>query len=138
MALNVFIDSSFLISLLIDQEKTHNLGKSLIKKFSHSRFYFNQLVVLESSNVICRKWGISKLKIFSKWLRSNLKKNTVRIIDVDNEMIVEILDNLVKNYTKSGPNIFDFIHFACMQKYSIKNILTFDKHFQKFGFNILV
>lgn len=137
MAIATFIDSSFLVSLIVDIEVTHHQSKEIVRHNLDIELYINQLVIYESVNVICRKWSIKKANILKKWLDNQLAHKIIKLIPISDSIWNQAYTAMSKKYTKSGPNVLDFIHFACMQEYGIKDILTFDHHFTSAGFNIL-
>lgn len=133
MALNIFVDSCFIVSLINREETCYSRANKLLKVYQENQLYFNSLVEYESINVTLRKWGIKQGKRLINWFdKCNLIK-----IDLDKDIESLAYQNLTKKYSKNDPNVFDYIHFACMQKYGIQNVLTFDKHFGKIGFTIL-
>lgn len=133
MAIEAFVDTSFIVALSLKSDTNHLRALELIKKYPEHSGYINDLIVYESVNVLCRLGGVKKAKVF---------KQTVDEKDYKQIVITKIIwdkgfNQLSLKYTKSGPNVFDFIHFACMQEYGLKNVFTFDHHFASAGFNIL-
>lgn len=130
--MNIFVDTSFLVASVIRADVHHKLAKDIILK-TKGHFYANNLVKFETVNVICRKDKIKKVKGVIGWFESR----KIEIIAIGHEIWTIAYKDLLGKYRNDGPNVFDFIHFACMKKFGIKNVLTFDKHFAEFGFKIL-
>ncbi|MBU1130016.1 PIN domain-containing protein [Patescibacteria group bacterium] len=130
--MNIFLDSSFLIAISINKDTHYKQAIKIVKKIKNPKIYSNNLVQYEAVNVICRKWGVK----FSKKIDRFFKSYEIEKIKINNQIWQSAYKNLSKTYTKNGPNVFDYIHFACMKEYFISSVLTFDKHFQSFGFKI--
>lgn len=132
--MNVFVDTSFLVALAIREDSHHLKAKKIIKKFSNCIFYIDDLIKYESANVLLHKSTIEKTKKLNKILSLDIYHK----IPINNLVWDSALNKITSNkYSKSGPNIFDYIHFACMTEYDITDVLTFNNHFSHFGFNIL-
>ena len=133
--MNIFVDTSLLVALVHKEEIFHKKAVDLMKKFKNEGFFIDQIIRDESINVVFRKWGLKKGRFLIKWLEKYGGKFTV--IEVGDEIRTTAYEDLLAGYVENGPNVFDFIHFACMKKFGIKKVLTFDKHFGDFGFEIL-
>ncbi|MBU4209961.1 type II toxin-antitoxin system VapC family toxin [Patescibacteria group bacterium] len=131
--MNIFVDASFLVALINKDDPSFGKADKIIKNLNDVSLFSNQIVKYEAVNVISRKWGIAQTKKFMKWL----KNSELTIISINEEIWQIAYKNLIKSFTKKGPNLFDYLHFATMKKYQIKQVLTFDKHFQSFGFQTL-
>lgn len=57
-------------------------------------------------------------------------------IEIDNEAKERALEIFAGQKSKNLP-FFDAIHFATIEKLGIKKVLGFDKHFEKFGFELV-
>jgi len=133
MALNIFIDSSFIVSLSVRSDLNHKKALALLNKYQDSTYYINDLIVYEVTNVLCRLGGVNKAKKFN----ITVERGYYQYLAVTRDIWGKCVGNIYAKYTKSGPNVFDYIHFACMQEYGLKNVLTFDHHFASAGFNVL-
>ncbi|MBU1088537.1 type II toxin-antitoxin system VapC family toxin [Patescibacteria group bacterium] len=131
--MNIFVDASFLVALINKDDPSFGKADKIIKNLKNVSLFSNQIVKYEAVNVISRKWGITQTKKFIKWL----KNSELTIISINEEIWQIAYKNLIKSFTKKGPNLFDYLHFATMKKYQIKQVLAFDKHFQNFGFEII-
>ncbi|MFA6518070.1 MAG: type II toxin-antitoxin system VapC family toxin [Candidatus Shapirobacteria bacterium] len=131
--MNVFLDSSFIVALSYKEDTNHLLAQKLLRKYQGSSYYINDLVKYESVNVAIRK---GELKL-AKYLNSWFSRPAFNTISLNQKIWESAFKNIISRHTKSGPNIFDHIHFACMSEYCLTNVLTFDSHFSRFGFTVL-
>lgn len=131
--MNLFVDSSFFVAIILNDDTNHTLATKLSNNIAEGNIFTNNLAKYEAYNVICRKNNVKMANYFLKWLSNSNILN----IEISEKIWQNSVCLLTKKYTKSGPNVFDFIHFASMQEYGLKDVLTFDHHFSSAGFNIL-
>ncbi|MFA6250111.1 MAG: PIN domain-containing protein [Candidatus Shapirobacteria bacterium] len=131
MAVSYFIDSSFIIALANRNELFHPKALKISQEISGCQFLVDQLVVFESVNVTLRKWGLKAAKQLVNWFN----ENTV-VVDITDNIWQSAFKQITTSFTFDGPNVFDFIHFACLKTYSLNHVLTFDQHFSQFGFTV--
>ena len=131
--MNIFIDSSFLVALIYPEDINHQTALLLGKKYSNNSYCIDHLIKYESINVLLRKGDVLLAKRLNRWLN----KEKFRHLHLGDETWNTAFRDLIKNFSINGPNIFDHLHFATMREYYISDVLTFEKHFAKFGFNIL-
>ncbi|MBP9817528.1 PIN domain-containing protein [Candidatus Shapirobacteria bacterium] len=130
--MNIFIDSSFLIAMFDRNDINHQKAIDISKKYPDNTLFFDDLVKYESVNVLLKK-SIPHAKKLNALLYSGLYQ---RISITDSTWQIAF-SKIITKFSKSGPNVFDYIHFACMQEYGLKDVLTFDHHFTTAGFNVL-
>lgn len=131
--MNTFVDSSFIVALLNRDDVSYSKAINLLTKFPQSRLFTNKLVYYESINVTLRKWGKAPAKKIIKWFSNS----DLNFIDITSEIESEAVRLAVSKFTHSGPNLFDFVHFACIKHFELDNVLTLDSHFSRFGFTVL-
>jgi predicted nucleic acid-binding protein len=131
--MNIFIDSSFIIALVFKGDTNHQNAKVIFKKYIDSEFFIDDVVKYESINVALKKTDIKTVKFLYSWLENN----GLNTISLNSEIWQLAYTKIINKYTKSGPNVFDYIHFSSLDQYHLKNVLTFDRHFTSAGFNIL-
>ncbi len=110
----------------------HQKAIDISKKYPDNTLFFDDLVKYESVNVLLKK-SIPHAKKLNALLYSGLYQ---RISITDSTWQIAF-SKIITKFSKSGPNVFDYIHFACMQEYGLKDVLTFDHHFTTAGFNVL-
>lgn len=131
--MKIFIDSSFLIAISNPKDANYQKSLDLAAKYIGSTLFFDDLVKYESVNILLRKSTIAHARNLEK----AISLDTYQKIFITDTTWKIAFSKVVAKYTKSGPNVFDFIHFACMQEYGLKDVLTFDHHFASAGFNVL-
>lgn len=130
---NIFVDSSFIVALLNREDVSFRAATRLLTRHENDNLYYDPLIRYESINVTLRKWGKTPAKKLADWFRQT---STISL-DITPEIEANAIKLALSRFTQSGPNIFDFIHFSCMQYHQIQNVLTFDSHFSRFGFTVL-
>jgi len=131
--MNIFIDSSFLVAIFDRNDINHQKAINISKKYSDCILFIDDLVKYESINVLLKKKTVSHAKKLNNLLQSGMYQ---RVFITDSTWQIA-LSKIITKFSKSGPNLFDHIHFACMFEYGLTNALTFDHHFTSVGFNLL-
>jgi len=131
--MRIFVDSSFLIAISNPLDINYQTSINLANKYVESILFFDDLVKYESVNILLKK----STALHANSLNNTFLLGTYQKIYITDSTWEIAFSKIVAKYTKSGPNVFDYIHFACMQEYGLKDVLTFDYHFTSVGFNIL-
>jgi predicted nucleic acid-binding protein len=131
--MRAFVDSSFIVALVNRNDAAYPKALEILQKYPNLRLYTDRLVYLESVNVALRKWGKPSAKKIIRWFTNF----NLMVVKISPEIELNAVDLAIKNYSRSGPNVFDYLHFSSMKHYGLSDVLTFDSHFSRFGFNIL-
>ena len=120
----IFLDSSYILALLLKKDKHHVVSKNLVNYLAHEKKVINITVlqeVLNSLNIINYPKDISSL------IDSILSMDKIGYLTEKDYM--ESIE-LYKYYNKSI-NFSDCTILVTMQKYNITNIVSFDSDFDK-------
>ncbi len=120
----IFLDSSFLISLISDKSSKHNQSIKLLDLIDYEHKVINSLVLSETLNDIHR---CEKRKSLSEIY--DILVETVEIIYLKPEDYIFGID-LSKNYN-NAVNYSDCLILKTMQDKKINRIVSFDKGFDK-------
>ena len=120
----IFLDSSFLISLISDKSSKHNQSIKLLDLIDYEHKVINSLVLSETLNGIHR---CEKRKSLSEIY--DILVETVEIIYLKPEDYIFGID-LSKNYN-NAVNYSDCLILKTMQDKKINRIVSFDKGFDK-------
>lgn len=120
----IFLDTSYILDLLLKKDKYHIVSKNLMNYWAHEKKVINITVlqeVLNSLNIINYPKDISSL------IDSILSMDKIGYLTEKDYM--ESIE-LYKYYNKSI-NFSDCTILVTMQKYNITNIVSFDSDFDK-------
>jgi predicted nucleic acid-binding protein len=127
----VFIDTSFLFSLLNTDDEFHQSAIHILADLQQKDilFYSNSIVIAEMINLVFRTKGSATAKKVHEalWL-----------LDITYHFVTEDLFNeayalLFQQRTKNRANLFDCVHIATMKRLGIDTILTYDNDFKRAG-----
>ena len=119
----IFLDANYIISLYVETEKDHKRALEIRKKIENEEKVVSKLVIAEIINVL-----YIKLKIGKKLIKRIYEeiKNNYNIIE-DSYIYDKTIDKIM-NSQKRFP-FFDYVFITLMEDLGIKEIATFDKHF---------
>lgn len=132
----IFLDTSYLVALAIENDENHKKAVeiSLIIEQSEIQIYTTQAIILEIGN------SLSKLKYRSsaigliEFLKSD---SSISIIKLDTELFDAAFELFSKRPDKEW-GLVDCISFIVMQEQEITDALTADEHFTQAGFRALL
>lgn len=128
---SLFIDTSFLIALLLPKDRQHRLAQNFLKEHKQpfqgvlSNLILNELLTFFS------RYG--DLKLALKFQNKLFEENAFEIIWVDRPLHLEA-SRLIQKYQDQNISFVDASSFAIMKKNKIKKALSFDQDFIKAGF----
>lgn len=127
----VFIDTSMFFALVHDKDEFHNTAASILKKLETEKTLLitSNYVLDETFTLIRLRRGIKIADNFRRSLTRGIK--IVRITVADEAGAWQWF---LKDWSKLS--FTDCVSFAAMTRLGLKRVATFDKDFQKAGFQI--
>jgi predicted nucleic acid-binding protein len=119
----IFLDANYIISLYVEAEEDHKRALEIRKKIENEEKLVSKLVIAELINVL-----YTKLKVDKKLIKRTYEeiKNKYTIIE-DSYIFDKTMDKIMDSQ-KRVP-FFDYAIITLMEDLGIKEIATFDKHF---------
>lgn len=131
--MKIFLDSSFLIALINNNDSLHKKALEYVKLTEDNECYISNLIINEVITVIGNKLGLN-VAISSYDLLTSIFNivNEYKLADFNsNVMLIYEIYNTKLSFTDSS-----IIHI--MEKEGINNLLSFDKEFKRVeGINLL-
>lgn len=121
----IFLDANFLISLFVEDHNHNKIAVKIWEKIRNEELIISNSVILEVITVLNIKLKVSKDILEDAYI--NLNDDKFKIVD-DIGVYDEGMENLLIIYPKRIP-LFDSVYMALMKELEIKEIATFDKHF---------
>ena len=128
----LFVDTSFVISLINDRDQYYNQAQTLSYKFENSRLITTDAVLLEIGNALAKVFRKEAIEVI-RVLRSG--KNT-EVIEIDARLFEKGFE-IYEKYDDKEWGLVDCISFVAMWERGITEVLTFDSDFEQAGFTIL-
>ncbi|MDR1819657.1 MAG: PIN domain-containing protein [Methanobrevibacter sp.] len=119
----IFLDTSFLVSFYINEEEDHPRANELMEKIKKEEKIISRIIIAETINLLNNKLKIDKHKIEETYTKL-----------IEDYTIIEdhyFYNNALRKtieWEKRLP-FFDFLIMSIMEELGIKEIATFDKHF---------
>ena len=130
----IFLDTCGILALVNKRDSLHEKAKEvnislLLEKV---QFYTTDYILAEVGN------GLAKNKKLALKTLKNLQENEdTEIIKITNALLTKTLE-LYEKYSDKEWGLTDVSSFTVMNEFKIDEAFTDDKHFQQFGFKILL
>ena len=130
----IFIDTNVFIARYVSSDQYHEkTRKSLNKAFKKlQKVYTSNFVIDETLTLLARRTHYS---FAADTGRKIYESSFITILRPDRIDEVKAL-NLMEKYADQRISFTDCVSFALMQRYRIKQVFTFDHHFQLAGFSL--
>jgi predicted nucleic acid-binding protein len=130
--MNVFVDTSGLFALLVQNDTMHSHAKGSFAYFSRkkARLYTSSFVLVETTALLQRRVGLESVRDF------NLKILPLcEVIWVNAEWYAKAVQRLFVQ-GKKDLSLVDCLSFEIMESHKISMAFSFDEHFEEAGFRI--
>ena len=131
---SVFLDTAYILAIIIDNDKHHKAVLELSKIISseHINIVTTELILVEIAN------SLSRLKFRNECIAiiEKLKMNSM-VIKIDEKRFLSAW-TLYKERNDKEWSLTDCYSFIVMKQFDIKQALTTDKHFEQAGFERLL
>ena len=123
----IFLDANFIINFYVKNYKYHERAKKLMKSFKNDCLVVSKLVIVETITVMAIKLKQNP-ELISKVYKELNEYYNVLIDNNHYDKGFEIFQREFKNKKQRLP-LFDCVYMALMKDLGIKQIASFDKHF---------
>ncbi len=136
--MKIFLDTSFIISLIVEEDANHKRAVTLAEKFKDKivQFYVNYFIFSECLTILSQRKGKSVSLVFGKSIKEERK---IEIIKIDDKL-EDASWNIFREMTDKDMSFADCSILATLENNNISQLATFDKHFiklqDKFDFKI--
>jgi len=119
----ILLDANYIISLYVEAEEDNKRALEIMKKIKNEEKMISKLVIAELINVL-----YTKLKVDKKLIKRIYEeiKNDYTIIE-DSYIFDKTVDKIMSS--KKRLPFFDYAIITLMEDLEIKEIATFNKHF---------
>lgn len=123
----IFLDTNFLVSFFIEEEDDHDRAVEIAKNIVNEEQIISRLIIAETANLLHNKLKIDNERI--KEIYKELNRDYTLIEDhYFHDKALDMMLNLNKRV-----QFFDCVFITIMKELGIKEIVTFDKHFENIG-----
>jgi predicted nucleic acid-binding protein len=129
----IFVDTLFVIALINPRDQHHSKAAELATRYENHPLLVTDAVLLEIGNGLARNYKEEAIEIIEYFLDSE----AVEIIHLTPELFRQAFD-LYKKYKDKDWGLIDCISFVVMVDAGVKQALTFDRHFEQAGFEVLM
>lgn len=132
----IFVDTSAWYAIEVEDDVCHAKASRFLKELarnSHGALVTSDYVLDETLTLLRTRRG---LKIALSFLSKLRNSKTLQIVWMDSEIFDSAVRELSK-YDDQDLSFTDCTSFSIMSNLSIINAFTFDKHFERPGFNVL-
>lgn len=129
----IFLDANYIIALFIEGHKFHKRAKEIDESIIEQEQIISRLVVSEVISVLNIKLKANNEVIERAYYQMH---NYYQIIE-DRYFYDKGLEKILK-YNDKDFSIFDCIYLAVMEELGINQLVTFDKHFNNKGIEVIM
>ena len=119
----MFLDTNYLVSFYIEDEEHHERALEIDNDIENEEQVISKLVIAETINLLNTKLKIDKEQIEKTY---KILKEDYTVLE-DSHMYDDALRKTI-DYNKRLP-FFDFVFMSIMEDLKIKEIVSFDGHF---------
>ena len=119
----IFLDTNYLVSFYIEEEEHHERALEIAKDIESEKQIISKLIIAETINLLNTKLKIDKERIEKTY---KILKEDYTILE-DSHMYDDALRKTI-DFNKRLP-FFDFVFMSIMEDLKIKEIVSFDRHF---------
>ncbi len=132
----IFLDTSFVIALSIEDDKYHAVAKLWAEYIRQNKSILitHQGILLEIGDALSKPQWRTKAADILNFLRQD---RTVEITSMTQDLIDAAFQLFVSRSDKSW-GMTDCVSFVVMQQINLKSALTTDQHFTQSGFRALL
>lgn len=132
MSNRIFVDTSFVIALINDNDQYHNQAEALSYRFENSLLVTTDAVLLEIGNALAKAFRAEAIETI-RVLRTG--RNT-EVFEISASLFEKGFETYQKFNDKDW-GLVDCISFIVMWEVGVVEALTFDSDFKQAGFTIL-
>jgi predicted nucleic acid-binding protein len=129
----VFIDTSFVVTLVNEKDQHHDRASKLADLFDGYPLITTDAVLVEIGNALARNFKEQATEVIGDFLTSD----EVEIVNLDSTLFQSAFELYGTHKDKSW-GMTDCISFIVMREYGVIDALTHDKDFRQAGFNALM
>ena len=130
---DAFVDTSFVVALVNKKDQHHNVALDLAERFDGPGLVTTDAILLEIGNALSRNFKQQSVEIIEHFLTSG----NVKIVHLQPLLFRKAFE-LYKSHSDKLWGLIDCVSFVVMRDLVINDALTFDKHFEQAGFNIVI
>ncbi len=129
----IFLDTVGLIALWDKSDQWHEMAMPVFLRLlaTKRRLLTSSYVLLECANASSRRPYFTEVCDLRERMAA-----VQRVLEPSEGEIEQSWDNYRNSYI-GGPGVVDFVSFALMQRFGIRQAFTNDKHFAAAGFEVL-
>ncbi|MDR3063022.1 MAG: PIN domain-containing protein [Methanobrevibacter sp.] len=128
----IFLDANYIISLFIENHEFHERAKEIDESLVGKEQIISRLVISEVITILNIRLKASNEVIERAYHQMH---NYYEIIE-DHYFYDKGLEKILK-YDDKDLSLFDCVYMAIMEELGIKQIVTFDKHFNNKGIRVI-
>jgi predicted nucleic-acid-binding protein len=121
----IFLDANYLIALFVDDHKFYKRANEIHKEIKDQELIISNSIILEVMTVLNITLKVSKEKLEEAY--NTLNSGRYGIVE-DLTFYDDTMKRMI-NYLPDRLPFFDCLYIEIMEQIEIKQILTFDKHF---------
>ncbi len=129
----VFIDTLFAVALISPRDQYHRQAVRLSGQFDRQALLVTDAILLEIGNALARSYKSEASEAIEYFLSSP----EIEVVHLTPELFEKGF-TLYRAYKDKAWGLVDCISFVVMREAGVTAALTFDRHFEQAGFQVLM
>lgn len=129
----IFIDSGFVIALINSRDQYHKQASDMSSRYENRPVLITDAVLLEIGNALARSHRLEAANTIEYFLTSA----EAEVVHLAPRLFEQALSVYRRHQDKTW-GLVDCISFVVMREAGVTAALTFDRHFEQAGFQVLM
>jgi uncharacterized protein len=129
----IFIDTLFVVASISPRDQYHSQAVKLAGELDGQPLLVTDAVLLEIGNALARSHKVQAAEVIKHFLTSQ----EIEVVHLTPELFGKAFD-LYQAYEDKTWGLTDCISFVVMREAGVTGALTFDRHFEQAGFQVLM
>ena len=128
----IFVDTAYVLALVNERDQHYERAQELADLVEGMELLITDAVLLEIGNALARGFKEQAIEVITYFVESEEVE-----IFYSSPQIFEKAFALYKKFSDKDWSLVDCISFVVMRERGIKQVLTFDHHFEQAGFKLV-
>jgi predicted nucleic acid-binding protein len=129
----VLIDTLFVVASISPRDQYHNQAVKVAKQYDGEPLLVTDAILLEIGNALARNYKAQAVSIIQQFLAAD----EIEVVHLTPPLFEQAFD-LYRTHEDKAWGLVDCISFVVMREAGITAALTFDRHFEQAGFQVLL
>ncbi len=133
MSSRIFVDTLFVVAAINRRDQYHEQARKIARQTAGYPLLTTDAVLLEVGNALARTHKSEAVGVIERFLTSE----DMEVVHLTQSLFEQAF-GIYKAYQDKAWGLVDCISFVVMREAGVTAVLTFDRHFEQAGFQVLM